>query len=460
MTRNNGHGIYFAISEASGVITAAIGLFVLIGWILNIPLMQSVLPNIVTMKANTAICFILGGVSLWCLQAKRSDKRPFFMLGNICASVMVLVGAITLNEYLFGVGPNIDQIFFKEPTGAVFTTYPGRMALITAFNFFILGIALLSCNVKSKFGSYFSQYLALVAGFVTLSALCGYTYGISTFYEGIAIYTAMALNTAVAFMFLCLGILLVKPHDGLAGIITAREPGGVIIRQLSLVIVLLPIIVGWAVLRGEKAGLYNVQFGTVLAVLVNSALLLTITWWTAASINRMEKDRGQAQRALDAANEEWKLTFDSMLDPAFIIDVDNVVINANSAISKLLGKAPQEIIGKKCYEIMHGTQAPIKNCPLEMSKEDRGSHVEEVNDPHVGVPMLVTTSPIFNKEKGLAGFVHIARDISFIKKSEEALEQKIEELEKFQKVTVDREMKMKELKDRVEQLEAMLYGGK
>jgi hypothetical protein len=95
-----------------------------------------------------------------------------------------------------------------------------------------------------------------------------------------------------------------------------------------------------------------------------------------------------------------------------------------------------------------------------MSKEDRGSHVEEVNDPHVGVPMLVTTSPIFNKEKGLAGFVHIARDISFIKKSEEALEQKIEELEKFQKVTVDREMKMKELKARVEQLEAMLYGGK
>jgi len=46
----------------------------------------------------------------------------------------------------------------------------------------------------------------------------------------------------------------------------------------------------------------------------------------------------------------------------------------------------------------------------------------EVNDPNVGIPMLVSTSPIFDKDGNVTGSVHISKDISLLKHSEEELE--------------------------------------
>ncbi|MBL7210455.1 MAG: PAS domain S-box protein [Candidatus Omnitrophica bacterium] len=54
---------------------------------------------------------------------------------------------------------------------------------------------------------------------------------------------------------------------------------------------------------------------------------------------------------------------------------------------------------------------------------DCAAHTQEVNDPNVGVPLLVTVSPIKNKAGEVIGAVHIAKDISGIKKAEQALEE-------------------------------------
>jgi hypothetical protein len=223
--KDNRLKIYFTVSEAAGVFTAAIGIFVLVGWVFNVPLMKSVLPGLVTMKANTAICFFLIGIALWSLQTKRIDKQPFRVLGKLCASVVTLVGALTLYEYFSGNSLGIDRLLFQEPAGAVFTTYPGRMALITAVNFFIAGIALLSLDKKTKRGDYPSQFLAAAAGCITLIALCGYIYGVSSFSGRVSIYTAMALHTTIAFILLCIGLLFARPDKGLSGVITSSFLG-------------------------------------------------------------------------------------------------------------------------------------------------------------------------------------------------------------------------------------------
>ncbi len=383
--------------------------------------MKSVLPGLVTMKANTAACFTLIGISLWSLQVKRIDKQPLRILGRLCAFITALIGVLTLYEYLSGHNLGIDQLLFREPAGAVFTTYLGRMALITAINFFLTGSALLSVDTNTKRGYYPSQFLAVTAASITLSALCGYIYGVSSFSGGIAIYTAMALHTVIAFILLCLGIIFARPDKGSSGVITSSLSGGMMMRRMLLVIIAIPVLSGWLKLRGEKAGIYDSHFGTALMVIANVALFIVITWWTAAIINRSEERRKAAQGRLDTVNEEWQITFDSMSDPVFIMDMENNITNVNSALAKVLGKSPEEIIGRKCYEIMHGTSAAFANCPMEGTRRDGKSHVEEVNDPHIGVPLLVTTSPIFDKDHRMVGVVHVAKDISSIKKIETAL---------------------------------------
>ena len=87
-------------------------------------------------------------------------------------------------------------------------------------------------------------------------------------------------------------------------------------------------------------------------------------------------------------------------------------------------------------------------------------HVEEVNDPAIGVPLLVTTSPILNKEGKMIGVVHVSKDITNIKKAEEELRGKITELQHFKKITVGRELKMKELKTKIARLESVITDNK
>ena len=161
----------------------------------------------------------------------------------------------------------------------------------------------------------------------------------------------------------------------------------------------------------------------------------------------------EAEDVINNANKDWDRTFNAISDPIFILDKDNYIIKANNAFLKLMNTSLEKMSGKKCYQIMHKMEKPWPECPLEKTKIDREPHTEEVNDPNIGIPLLVTTSPIFNDAGEFIGAVHIAKNISEQKKMEAELKKRITSLERFQKVMVGRELKMKELKSRIVELE-------
>lgn len=72
---------------------------------------KSVLPGLVTMKPNTALAFVLAGVSLWLLRREEADQRARRIAGA-CAFLVALVGLLTLGEYLAGWNLGIDQLLF------------------------------------------------------------------------------------------------------------------------------------------------------------------------------------------------------------------------------------------------------------------------------------------------------------------------------------------------------------
>ncbi len=120
-------------------------------------------------------------------------------------------------------------------------------------------------------------------------------------------------------------------------------------------------------------------------------------------------------------NADWWRTFDAISDFIFIQDEDFTIVKANKAFVDLLGVRHEDIIGRKCYEVFHKSDRPWSTCPFERTREDKMAHTQEVNDPNIGIPLLVTTSPIFDDKGEFAGSVHIAKDISERKKAEEAL---------------------------------------
>ena len=67
--------------------------------------------------------------------------------------------------------------------------------------------------------------------------------------------------------------------------------------------------------------------------------------------------------------------------------------------------------------------------------------------------MLFSGSVMKDKQGNIIYIVCTARDITEHKKAEEELKKKMRELETFQKVAVGRELKMIELKKKIEELE-------
>ncbi|MEI8176612.1 MAG: PAS domain S-box protein [Candidatus Omnitrophota bacterium] len=164
----------------------------------------------------------------------------------------------------------------------------------------------------------------------------------------------------------------------------------------------------------------------------------------------------EIEQELLRINREWDWTFNSITDFVFIQDKNFVITKVNKAMCEVLKLAPEEIVGRKCFELLHKRSSPWPCCPFSQTLQDCQCHTEEVDDPQIGAPLLVSTSPLYNDAGEMVGSVHIAKDISGQRQIQAEMAKKMEALERFQKVTVDRELKMKELKGRIAELEAKL----
>ena len=179
-----------------GFITAVIGLTVIIGWHLNSPALIQVRPGFAPMQYNTALGFVLAGVMVLTLTLKRQN---FTML---LASGLLVLGSLTLFEYVTGTNLGIDE-FFMDAYLMDRTTHPGRMAPITALCFTLTGLAVALSH------RYHKALISLSASIIFLSSLSiiGYLIDVQGVY-GWGNLTRMAIHTATCFLILGAGLVV------------------------------------------------------------------------------------------------------------------------------------------------------------------------------------------------------------------------------------------------------------
>jgi len=129
------------------------------------------------------------------------------------------------------------------------------------------------------------------------------------------------------------------------------------------------------------------------------------------------------EAALVQAAENWHSTFNAIPDFVSVHDLERKLVMVNKALADHLKMRQEELVGRKCHEVLHNLARPWPLCPLDRTLETQRTASQEVNDPHIGIPLLVTCSPLFDKQGALTGVVHVARDISEQKRAAEEISQ-------------------------------------
>ncbi|MGI8617465.1 MAG: PAS domain-containing protein [Gemmatimonadaceae bacterium] len=270
----------------AGAIVVAIGGLALLGWALDVRILQSFYPGWVTMKANTAFALTLGGGALLLHGRERSRSRLGTVVARTLGGIVAIIGAATAAHYMFGIDLRVDQLLFSVPTDARQSATPGRMALVTALAFMLIGGALAMIRAETRRGRRIAQPLAVGAGALGLAALLGYIYGaIPTVGPGQGIQ--IAIHAAIAIVLLAAGTLALEARAGWMPTLVSRHAGGELARRLLPLAFLVPVALGALRDIGEFAGMADVLDGAAVAVATMLAFAAVI-WRTARAVNEVD----------------------------------------------------------------------------------------------------------------------------------------------------------------------------
>jgi PAS domain S-box-containing protein len=280
------------------VVAGGIGVATLVGWAAQIGLLKGFAGHITT-KANAAVGFTAAALSLW-LTARRQRS-----LAVALAMVVGALGALTLAQHLFGADFGIDQLLFSEHPGASATASPGRMGPNACVSFILTAAALLLLNTARRTAAIVAQGLALAIAVLALTAMTGYFSGAEQLFA-IARYTGIALQTALAFFALSVGLLVVRTDVGPMAVFVSDRAGGLVLRRLVVPAVVLPLSLGYASLVALRSGLVDAPLGIALLAMALVTLLGGAIWWTAFVLNAIDRSRAEAQHAIAETEERFR----------------------------------------------------------------------------------------------------------------------------------------------------------
>jgi PAS domain S-box-containing protein len=141
------------------------------------------------------------------------------------------------------------------------------------------------------------------------------------------------------------------------------------------------------------------------------------------SVLRDISERKRAEEQNRKLADELNRVFDAIPDMMFIIDMDNRIVRVNKRTCEFLKKKPNDLLGKHCFEVMHGTDKRWRSCPHAKVLETKKVSSAVIDDPHVGTQLLVTVSPVFDNRGEFVHCVHSAKDVSAFKRAKELAHQ-------------------------------------
>ncbi len=315
------------------LLSCLLGSTVMMGWFIHSEAIIQIIPSLVPMQFNTALCFVLSGLILFLL------NRRLYIPGLYLSIILGLLAFLTFLEYVFGSNLMIDELLIDHYI-TTDTTFPGRMAPNTALSFIITSLSyiifvkryhvLLVC----LFGSivYLLGLAALVGYIIDLDE--GYLINIHSGYftdfrmgYNWGQYTSMALHTSIGLILLGIGIVIMSWMEVLRLNSESRYWDTIwiflfilpLFISLFIIDLSLPLSINVGIgyiliiilsnlVDGKKSTVYLTIYGTILIILgyflsdssyndwdsmINRTLTIMSLWTIAISLINLKKKNSQ-----------------------------------------------------------------------------------------------------------------------------------------------------------------------
>lgn len=122
--------------------------------------------------------------------------------------------------------------------------------------------------------------------------------------------------------------------------------------------------------------------------------------------------REKESQTLFDINREFQQSIDAIPDLVSIHDNDFRVVKVNKALAEYLGKTPDKIYGRYCYELFHNSSKPHVGCPHKKVLAREEVFIEDIMVAEREETLRITCTPLYDREGKLKGSIHLATIIT------------------------------------------------
>lgn len=414
------------VTRVAGAIALVAGGVWLVLWSTGVARSLS-LAGSITVKTNTSLGLCAAGCAFLLWRPAPVGRRRWGTA--TLAGLVLLLGLLTVSEYVFRGDFGIDQLLFQEPPGSRATMSPNRMGPPAAISFTLIGAGLLALHARRRRAAVASG--AAVCALNLVPAI-GFLYGATKFYS-LSGVTGIGWSTVLAFLGLGGGLIALAVHEGSLGLLLRNDAGGSLLRRTLPVVVLASVILGLAVSVAEQHGILDGQHSTGTMVVCTVLLLTLLLWRSAARLSVAAEDRERDSLALRESERRFHLAIDG--SPILIFSQD---AHLRYTWAHNPARPGEDIIGKTDHDLLPKEDADrlteIKRSVLVSGVRRRDEIVTQARGGGEGqaVAFDLTTEPLRDPEGNVVGIVCVATDITDRKKAEQERERLLGELREGQ----------------------------